>query len=302
MKIALCTLLLPTSLAFGQAQVTLTAPTCANVGDEIVVAVGVAAGAPEFVGLQSAISYDRTVLEFLSASTPTGPLDLPIYFAHSAVNGTIDLAVGITPPAAPITGGVDGKLLRFRVIANPASCPSGALVSFRSDKRIRNLLTTDNGAPITPGLANLGGLNIAAAPDITVPADVSVVPPVGYMSATADVGLATASGCGAIDIDFVRSDGKASLADEFDRIDSPVTITWTATDPCGRTDSGVQTVTVDVILGDLSGDGVINGNDLAIVLGSFGGGNGQGDVNADGTVDGFDIAYILGNWGVTSGG
>ncbi|MFZ9881451.1 MAG: hypothetical protein ACO3QC_08630 [Phycisphaerales bacterium] len=302
MKLALCMLLIPASLAFGQAEVTLSAPTCANVGDEIVVAVGVAAGAPEFVGLQSAISYDRTVLEFLSASTPAGPLDLPIYFSHSAVNGTIDLAVGITPPAAPITGGVDGKLLRFRVIANPASCPSGPLVTFRSDKRVRNLLTTDNGAPITPGLVNLSGLNIAAAPVISVPADASPVPPIGFMSVSADVGVATANGCGTVDIDFVRSDGKASLSDPFDRIDSPISIVWTATDACGRSDSGTQTVTVDVLLGDLSGDGIINGNDLAIVLGGFGSTNGQGDVNADGVVDGFDIAYILGNWGVTSGG
>ena len=301
MKFSICSLLLPAAMAAADAQVTLTAPTCANVGDEIVVTVGVAAGAPAFVGLQSAISYDRTVLEFLSASTPAGPLDLPIYFSHSAASGTIDLAVGITPPAAPITGG-DGKILRFRVIANPANCPSGALVSFRSDKRVRNLLTTDNGAPIAPALVNLSGLNIAAAPVLSVPADVSVVPPIGFMSATADVGTATSTGCGAVNIGFVRSDGKASLSDAFDRIDSPISITWTATDACGRSDSEVQTVVVSVLLGDLSGDGIVNGNDLAIVLGGFGGSSGQGDVNSDGVVDAFDIAFILGNWGVTSGG
>lgn len=300
MKFFISSMLIPAAIAAADAQVTLTAPTCANVGDEIVVTVGVPTGAPSFVGLQSALSYDRTVLEFISASTPSGPLDLPIYFAHSAANGTIDLAVGITPPAAPITGG-DGKILRFRVIANPPSCPSGNLVSFRSDKRVRNLLTTDNGAPITPALSNLSGLNIAAAPVVTAPADVSVVPPVGFMSATADVGSASATGCGTITTAFVRSDGKTLLTDPFDRIDSPITITWTATDACGRTDSEVQTVTVDVLLGDLSGDGVINGNDLAIVLGGFGGAGGQGDVNADGITDAFDIAYILGNWGLTGG-
>lgn len=47
--------------------------------------------------------------------------------------------------------------------------------------------------------------------------------------------------------------------------------------------------------GDLDGSGVVDGTDLAIVLGSWG--TPGGDVNGDGLTDGVDIAVILGYWG-----
>ena len=49
---------------------------------------------------------------------------------------------------------------------------------------------------------------------------------------------------------------------------------------------------------DLNCDGIVDGMDLAIVLGSWGPCvDCLGDVNDDGIVDGVDIAIILGNWG-----
>jgi len=50
------------------------------------------------------------------------------------------------------------------------------------------------------------------------------------------------------------------------------------------------------IPGDLNGDGVVNGADLAILLGAWGG-TGLGDINGDGTVNGSDLALLLGAWG-----
>lgn len=47
---------------------------------------------------------------------------------------------------------------------------------------------------------------------------------------------------------------------------------------------------------DVNGDGVINGADLAIVLGGWGG-PGITDFNCDGTTDGADLAILLGAWG-----
>lgn len=50
---------------------------------------------------------------------------------------------------------------------------------------------------------------------------------------------------------------------------------------------------------DIDGSGVVDGADLAQVLGAWGP-NGAGtaaDINHDGTVDGADIALVLGNWG-----
>ncbi|MBX3354432.1 MAG: hypothetical protein KF724_01895 [Phycisphaeraceae bacterium] len=50
-----------------------------------------------------------------------------------------------------------------------------------------------------------------------------------------------------------------------------------------------------VVPGDLNGDGVVNGADIALLLGNWGG-SGTGDLNGDGTVDGSDLAILLGNW------
>ncbi|MFO0828326.1 MAG: dockerin type I repeat-containing protein [Phycisphaerales bacterium] len=47
---------------------------------------------------------------------------------------------------------------------------------------------------------------------------------------------------------------------------------------------------------DLTGDGVVNGADLGIVLGSWGAG-GAADLDGDGTVNATDLAIVLGAWG-----
>ena len=47
---------------------------------------------------------------------------------------------------------------------------------------------------------------------------------------------------------------------------------------------------------DLNGDLIVNGADLAILLGNWGAA-GEGDLNDDGVVNGADIAILLGAWG-----
>jgi len=47
---------------------------------------------------------------------------------------------------------------------------------------------------------------------------------------------------------------------------------------------------------DLNGDGVVDGADLGLLLGEWGG-PGAGDLNGDGTVDGADLGLLLGAWG-----
>jgi hypothetical protein len=59
-------------------------------------------------------------------------------------------------------------------------------------------------------------------------------------------------------ITWVRDDGKTSLSDPYDVADSPITITWTATDACNNSSYCDQTVTVDgysEMVVDLSLDG-----------------------------------------------
>ena len=47
---------------------------------------------------------------------------------------------------------------------------------------------------------------------------------------------------------------------------------------------------------DVNNDGQVDGQDLAIVLGTWG--TADGDINGDGTTNGLDLALILGNWGI----
>jgi len=51
------------------------------------------------------------------------------------------------------------------------------------------------------------------------------------------------------------------------------------------------------VLADLNCDGVVDGSDLAIVLGSWGPCTGCiADMNHDGVVDGSDLTIVLGGW------
>jgi hypothetical protein len=293
-----CLALLPAASASAQSgALSLETTRCIDRGEEFIVELYLAPGAPGVVGLQSALTYNGAVVEFLGEEPGDAPFDLPIYFAHDQAATKIDLAVGLTPPNSPSGGDVVAKRLRFRVRENATACLAQQVVRFRSDKLVRNLLTDSNGSALTPGLTQLPTLNVGAPPVVSVPPDVVQAPAVGSQSITPALGTTTASGCGPnLNITFVRSDGKPNINDPFHRIDSPISITWTATDECGRTDSKVQTVTVDAEFGDFSADGFVDSADLAVVLAAFAMPGTTGDANGDGVVDGSDIAIILSNW------
>lgn len=54
----------------------------------------------------------------------------------------------------------------------------------------------------------------------------------------------------------------------------------------------------DDCLGDLNSDGTVNGQDLGVVLGSWGAGaTSPADLNQDGVVNGLDLGVLLGSWG-----
>lgn len=50
------------------------------------------------------------------------------------------------------------------------------------------------------------------------------------------------------------------------------------------------------LLGDINGDGVVNGGDIAMVLGAWGTNDAAADLNDDGVVAGADISIVLSNW------
>ncbi|MCA9283792.1 MAG: hypothetical protein KDA22_01155 [Phycisphaerales bacterium] len=65
---------------------------------------------------------------------------------------------------------------------------------------------------------------------------------------------------------------------------------------------GIAVLTVDVdVFGDLSGDGVVDGTDLGLLLGAWGacpdGGPCPADLDGDGAVGGADLGLLLANWG-----
>jgi hypothetical protein len=49
--------------------------------------------------------------------------------------------------------------------------------------------------------------------------------------------------------------------------------------------------------GDINGNGTVDGQDLSILLGAWGGELSSADLNDDGQVNGQDLAYLLGAWG-----
>ena len=54
--------------------------------------------------------------------------------------------------------------------------------------------------------------------------------------------------------------------------------------------------TSDAVLGDLNGDGLVNGADLGLMLAAFGTNDANADLNGDGVVNGADIGLMLAAW------
>ena len=72
------------------------------------------------------------------------------------------------------------------------------------------------------------------------------------------------------------------------------------------TEAGIDEFNIDRVLcedgpvcgGDFDDNGVVNGNDLAVVLAGWGTSNPAGDTNNDGVINGVDLATVLASWGV----
>lgn len=61
-------------------------------------------------------------------------------------------------------------------------------------------------------------------------------------------------------------------------------------------DMGANEFGEPALWGDINGDGIVNGADLALVLGAWGTSDTATDLNDDGTVNGADLALVLGAW------
>jgi hypothetical protein len=104
----------------------------------------------------------------------------------------------------------------------------------------------------------------------SAPSDIVLNADAGGCTATltaAEIGTPVADdNCDAVvDISFARSDGAPNIDDPFDAVDSPITITWTATDNCGNFAQHLQSVTVNGVQ-DLTATVVLAGVDAGASL------------------------------------
>lgn len=104
----------------------------------------------------------------------------------------------------------------------------------------------------------------------------------------------------------LRSDGTLAAWGNNNRNDSATDIPVAAArrisagfNPSPNSGRGVSFALLpDDCLGDLNSDGTVNGQDLGIVVGSWGAGAmSPADLNQDGVVNGLDLGVLLGSWG-----
>jgi len=78
-------------------------------------------------------------------------------------------------------------------------------------------------------------------------------------------------------------------------MDDPATVD-TGSGAAPLVDMGANEFGEPSLPADLNGDGLVNGFDLAIVLGAWGTAHATADLNDDGIVNGADLATVLGAW------
>ena len=281
------------------ADVRLSGPACAAPGAVIEVALIVDPEGASVVGLQALLQFDSSVLRLVSFEQGDAPYVVPIWSSCDPVTAHIDVAVGFDPASGQTQSPVSvAKRMRFEVLPGASVCATSGLIGFREDPPFKTLLTAVGGTGVEPDLVPLGPVTIAPPPTIADPADLSLNPPLKMDCVVPSLVPPQASSmCGAeAVVTFVRSDGAASLTAPVCRMYSPLTVTWTATDACGRAASATQLVTVQGIAADLNSDGSVDAYDLAVVLGSWGSTSGVGDLNGDLAVDGTDLSVLLSRW------
>lgn len=98
--------------------------------------------------------------------------------------------------------------------------------------------------------------------------------------------------CSAVDLDFA---GNARWLDDLGTSNTSCHLPRSALDVGAVEFVGAEVV--PPIPSDLNDDRFVNGIDLGVLLGSWGGPDCQADLNVDGVVDSADIGLLLGNWG-----
>ncbi len=261
--------------------------------EELVVAVHLGDIEEIIVGGQFFLAYDTARLGFVSiepgdadGTDPENPFEREIYEFVDETRGHIDYAVGIRDGAMGTTAPVVMAWITFAVVAD--DCHAHDLLAFRAHYPITRL-ARDLGLPVIPACFNLpvAMLDISP-PQLEVPPDVSLQP--GEPTDPEFTGQASATD---------NCDPDPLVAHQDAVAGNQIVRTWTATDLCGNSSQGVQTITIG-LRGDLNCDGLINAFDIdpfvlaltapeeyaltfpecSLML---------ADVNCDGLINAFDI-------------
>ncbi|MBM4052313.1 MAG: hypothetical protein FJ270_06190 [Planctomycetes bacterium] len=187
--------------------------------------------------------------------------------ANDGCAGAIDVGLGTTPfTTAPATDSI-GSL--------PASCNDGAGTVCAKDIWFRHVATCD------------GTLTVETCGSPTFDSRVAV-----YAGSACPTATTVPAGC---------DDTTAGCSGNGGRVTLDVTAgsTWlirVGAPVAGVGGSGALSITcVTACAADLNGDGLVDGNDLGVLLGSWG--TAGGDLDGSGITDGADLGVMLGSWG-----
>ncbi len=214
--------------------------------DELVVDVVMTASQVEVVGGQFLIGYDTALLDLVSADPGEDPFLDELHESVDEAAGTIVYATGVVGGSGGVTAETVVARLTFEAVGE--FCSSEPVVWWRGPGvgEQATTLAGAGGEALEPETTDAGPVsNDDTPPSMTVPSDVSAPADAGTCEAvlTFEIPEVTDNCADPMDIflEGERSDG-LTFADPY-----PAGITeivWTATDPCGNTAEGVQTIEV----------------------------------------------------------
>jgi len=229
--------------------VTMTGPgnsspgECRAIGDKVTFDVLVLNPPIVTVAGQFNVVYDRAVLEYLGISGGDAPITDILVSHHDASAGSVFWISTIPNGGTGTLADLRVASLRFRVVAD--DCDGGVHATL--DEGFAPVLIANDGAvtadlPLTqpaPFVVDTLGPVLSGVPaDLTVPADAGS----GCFASRELTPPTVVDDCGAADLMITRSDGQ-SLGAPWPC--GATTVTWSATDSCGRVATAATTVTVE---------------------------------------------------------
>ena len=189
-------------------------------------------------------------------------------------------------PASYYTGQSDGKLIWIRdnVFYNNANAAAYTEANARGVFAAANNNVLETSANVKPIAAITRGANVVSGTIVVQP--VTSLDPRAAGSAATSVGTAPDNGF----YTPVQYRGAFSSTENW-------LCGWSAASAYGMLVAPPGGCSTGGVFGDLTGDGVVTGADLGILLGNWGLTSGTSDLNDDGIVNGADLGALLGAWG-----